>query len=192
MKKEYFSIPNCMGYFRILLIPVFLVLYYYADTKETYIAAMAVLFLSCLTDFLDGKIARKFDMVTDFGKMLDPIADKLTQGALAVALTFHYPDMVWVFLLFLAKEIYMGIMGMVLLHKGFEMPSAQWYGKICTGVLDGVIFILFLFPNLPTVFVNVLITFAVIMMVGTLCLYIGYHSRILRGMDKKKQDFAKL
>lgn len=192
MKKEYFSIPNLMGYFRILLIPVFLILYYRADTKETYIAAMAVLFISCLTDFLDGKIARRFDMVTDFGKMLDPIADKLTQGALAVALTFHYPDMVWVFLLFLGKEIYMGIMGMILLHKGFEMPSAQWYGKLCTGVLDGVIFVLFLFPKLSIVCVNVLITLAMIMMVIALCMYFRYHYRILRGIDKKKQDFVKL
>lgn len=192
MKKEYFNIPNLMGYFRILLIPVFLILYYRADTKLTYVTAMTVLIVSCLTDFLDGKIARRFDMVTNFGKMLDPIADKLTQGALAVALAFRYPDMVWVFLLFLGKEIYMGIMGMILLHRDFQMPSAQWYGKLCTGVLDGVIFLLFLFPNLSIVCVNVLITFAVIMMIITLCMYVRYHYRILRGNAKKKQDFINL
>ena len=92
MKKEYFNIPNLMGYFRILIIPVFLFLYVRAETKWEYFAAFFVLALSYLTDFLDGKIARKFHMVTDWGKMLDPIADNLTQGALAVACTFQRED----------------------------------------------------------------------------------------------------
>ena len=92
MKKEYFNIPNLMGYFRILIIPAFLFLYGRAETKWEYFAAFFVLALSYLTDFLDGKIARKFHMVTDWGKMLDPIADNLTQGALAVACTFQRED----------------------------------------------------------------------------------------------------
>ena len=97
MKKEYFTIPNLMGYFRILMIPVFLVLYF----KEQYPAAFTVLALSVLSDFLDGKIARRFNMVTDFGKMLDPIADKLTQAMLAIAVTFRYPLVIWLLLLFI-------------------------------------------------------------------------------------------
>ncbi len=86
IKKEYFSIPNLMGYFRILMIPVFLYLYGKANSKREYLWAFLVLGISLLTDFFDGKIARKYHMVTDFGKALDPVADKLTQGAVALTI----------------------------------------------------------------------------------------------------------
>ncbi len=78
--KEYLSIPNLLGYFRILLLPVYLYVYVNASSERDYHLAVFIIFLSFLSDFLDGKIARRFDMVTDFGKILDPIADKITQG----------------------------------------------------------------------------------------------------------------
>ena len=92
--KERFSIPNLMGYFRLLLIPVFCYLYL---AKEAYHWAAGVVLLSSLTDLFDGMIARKFNMITNLGKALDPIADKLTHGALALCLAFRYPQM-WVLL----------------------------------------------------------------------------------------------
>ena len=76
--------------------------------------ALAVLAVSYFTDFFDGKIARRFDMVTDWGKMLDPIADKLTQGAIAAALILRYRLMAVLVLLFFCKEVYMGVMGCLL------------------------------------------------------------------------------
>ena len=75
--KERFSIPNLMGYFRLLLIPVFCYLYL---AKEAYHWAAGVVLLSSLTDLFDGMIARKFNMITNLGKALDPIADQLTHG----------------------------------------------------------------------------------------------------------------
>ena len=90
MKKEYFTIPNLMGYFRILLIPVFCVLYYHSENAGCFYGAVIVLCLSFLSDFFDGKIARHFHQVTEWGKMLDPIADKLTQAALAIMCTVHF------------------------------------------------------------------------------------------------------
>ena len=85
-KKEIFSIPNIMGYFRILLIPVFCYLYITAESEREYLYAAFVVLISSLTDLFDGKIARRFNMITELGKALDPIADKLTHGALAVCL----------------------------------------------------------------------------------------------------------
>ena len=76
-KQEIFSIPNLMGYFRILMIPVFCYLYI---GKKMYLEASAVVLLSSLTDLFDGKIARKFNMVTELGKLLDPVANKMTHG----------------------------------------------------------------------------------------------------------------
>ena len=93
-KKEIFSIPNLMGYFRILLIPVFCYLYITAETEREYLYAALVVLLSSLTDLFDGKIARRFHMVTELGKALDPIADKLTHAALAICLATRYP-MMW-------------------------------------------------------------------------------------------------
>lgn len=188
MKKEYFSIPNLMGYFRILMIPVFLFLYYQAETPGEYGAAFLVLAVSMLTDFFDGKIARKFNMVTDFGKALDPVADKLTQCALAVAVMFQYPLM-WIFLaLFVCKETYMGLMGMYLIRKKQMWTAAQWHGKICTGVMDIGIFILLLFPGIPYRTAYTLMFAMMILMVYSLLRYIQYHLHVLKGKTHGKRQ----
>ena len=145
-KKEIFSIPNLMGYFRILMIPVFCYLYI---GKQRYLAASAAVLLSSLTDLFDGKIARKFNMVTELGKLLDPVADKLTHGALALCLALRYPLMWALILLLIVKEGYMAVMGAVLLKKGKKLNGAMWFGKVCTAVLFAGLLVLFLFPHLP-------------------------------------------
>lgn len=183
MKKEYFTIPNLMGYFRILLIPVFLVLYGRAETDQEYLLAFAVLAVSYLTDFLDGKIARRFHMVTDWGKMLDPVADKLTQGALALALLSRYPSMLLFVILFLGKELYMGIMGVYLIKKGKSVHGAQWYGKLCTAVIDGGILVLLLFTDLSYFAGNLLIFVMMVCMLFSLVKYLFFHIRLLKGKE---------
>ena len=105
-KRDYFTIPNLMGYFRILVIPVFLWLYYHAESTKEYVVSFSVLFLSYLTDFFDGKVARKFNCVTDFGKMLDPFADKLTQCAIAIAVLFRVPNVKYFLILFVCRGGY--------------------------------------------------------------------------------------
>ncbi len=184
IKREYFSIPNLMGYFRILMLPVFLVLYERAETREEYTAAFVILIVSLLTDFFDGKIARKFHMVTDFGKILDPVADKLTQGALALAVVTHYPFMGDFFILFLIKEGYMGVMGFYLLKKKNIRNGAQWYGKICTAVMDVGILVLLLFPDLPYQVANFMIFLMMAFMVFSLVCYFKFHIAALRGKEK--------
>ncbi len=186
MKKEYFNIPNLMGYFRILLIPVFLILYNRAETISGFLAAFFVLGLSYLSDFLDGRIARRFNMVTDWGKMLDPVADKLTQAALAVACTFYYPATVWLLALFLVKELYMGVMGLYLVRKRGLLYGAQRFGKVCTAALDGGILLLLLFPQMPLLLSNLLLLFIMTTMVITWMKYIGFHVWLLTGREKKK------
>ena len=148
-KREYFSIPNLLGYLRLILIPVYLYVYLHATTTSDYYVAAAIMAVSFLSDFLDGKIARRFDMVTDFGKILDPIADKLTQGVLALGFAFRYPVVLCLFIVFLIKEVIMGIMGLYMLSKHHHPGGAQMHGKICTGILDGSMLILLLFPTIP-------------------------------------------
>lgn len=168
-KKEIFSVPNLMGYFRILLIPVFCWLY---AARRAYLAAGLVVLISALTDLFDGKIARKFNMVTELGKILDPVADKLTHCALAVCLALRYPLM-WALLLLMAvKEGYMGIMGLLFLRKGRMLDGAMWFGKVCTAVLFAGLMILFLFPHLPAASVNGMIILMMAVMIFTLCMYV--------------------
>lgn len=176
-KKEIFSIPNLMGYFRILMIPVFCYLYI---GKQRYLAASAAVLLSSLTDLFDGKIARKFNMVTELGKLLDPVADKLTHGALALCLALRYPLMWALILLLIVKEGYMAVMGAVLLKKGKKLNGAMWFGKVCTAVLFAGLLVLFLFPHLPLFWVNSLILGMMSVMIFTLLNYIPVFRQMRR------------
>lgn len=82
-----------MSYFRLLLIPIYLLLYFSADDESGYGYAAAVIAVSGLTDMLDGKIARHYNMITEWGKFIDPVADKLTLAAIALSMAFRYPLM---------------------------------------------------------------------------------------------------
>ncbi len=130
------TIPNLLSLIRIILIPVFGVLFYHGEV----LWAVVVLVLSGLTDFFDGKIARKFNQVSELGKVLDPVADKLTQMTIAIILflTFNKsenPVMVWfkwVFLFFVAKELLMVVVGAIMIAIGLKPSAAVIYGKVAT------------------------------------------------------------
>lgn len=184
--KDYFNIPNLLGYLRILLLPLFLYLYAHADTEKDFAVSLFVLFISMMTDLFDGKIARRFSMVTEFGKILDPVADKLTQFVLALALLTRYPLMLWFVLLFIVKELYMVLMGLYLIKKGKGVNGAKMYGKICTTVIFAGIFVLLIFPDLPYVICNIIILIMGIFCVSTLCRYLVFHHDLLKNVDKKR------
>lgn len=188
--KEYFSIPNLMGYFRILLIPVYLFLYIRAETTEEYYMAAVVLLVSFLTDLFDGKIARRFDMVTEFGKILDPVADKLTQGAMAISFSYKYPAMGILLFVFLGKECLMAILGLYMMKKKYRMDGAQKHGKVCTAVLDLVMILVLILPGMSILIVNVLAGIAIIVMLSSLALYLKMYWKVwksIAGGNQKKE-----
>lgn len=176
-KREYFSVPNLMGYFRIILIPVYLWFYFNASGTADYVKAAAVIGISGLTDCFDGKIARRFDLITEWGKILDPIADKLTLGAVILSLTFRYPLMRAVVLLYIVKEGYMLIMGGLMMKKGRHMDGAQWYGKVCTAYTYVMIFLL-LIPGLPAMATKAMIGLCCLIMLFTLASYVLFYGRM--------------
>lgn len=186
-KKDFFTIPNMMGYFRILIIPVFLWLYYSADCVKEYVVSFSVLAISYLTDFFDGKIARKFNCVTELGKMLDPFADKLTQCAIAVAVSFKVPAMIYFLILFVCKEFYMGVMGLYLLKKYHVLHGAQLYGKAYTWVVDFGVMALLFFTNVPKMFSNGILIFMIIVLIITWVLYLNFHLNVIK--EEKKNAF---
>jgi len=145
--NKIFTIPNILSLLRILTIPLFA----WAYLNDHYIVALSVVIFAGLSDTLDGKIARAFNQVSEFGKILDPLADKLSQGALAVLLfiKFSGSSNVWmqrfafVFILFVVKELLMLLVALImLLMKLLPAPAAIW-GKTATVVFYVVMGIMF-------------------------------------------------
>lgn len=178
-RKDLFTIPNLMGYFRIILIPIFMAVYIGADSRADYIAAAVILGISGLTDCFDGKIARHLNMITEWGKVLDPVADKLTQAAVFISLSFRYPTMRYLVILFVVKEMFMGIMGAIMLKKGSMMDGARWYGKLCTAVLYGAMVILLLVVDLSYFAAGLIISICIMMNIFSFACYIVYYARVL-------------
>lgn len=172
LKQEIFTIPNILSFFRLILIPVFAVSYLNAKDTADYYAAAGILLISSLTDFFDGKIARKYNLITKLGKALDPIADKATHGVVMLCLCTRYPIMWILIALFVLKEGFMGIMGIFFLHKGKMLRGAMWFGKVCTALLFVVLLVLVIFPSLTMGFVNALCLLCALVMALTLILYI--------------------
>ena len=134
-KKEMFTIPNLLSVFRLVLIPVYVVIYLNAQEPADYFLAAAILAVSCLTDLIDGKIARHFNMISTVGKILDPVADKATQFTLIICLALKYPILWYLVALFVVKESFQLIAGGIRLRKGRMLKGALLSGKICTTVL---------------------------------------------------------
>ena len=177
-KREIFSIPNLMGYFRILLIPLFSWMYCTADSTGDYYAAAVVVGISGLTDMFDGKIARRFNMITELGKFIDPLADKLTQAALLICLAVRYPLMRAVLVLFVIKEGFMVVMGALLLPRGKKLDGAMWFGKVCTAVLYAVLFLLLLLPGIGIAAADVLIAVCGVFLLFSFLMYIPVFRRM--------------
>ena len=186
-KRDYFNLPNMMGYFRILMLPVFMIFYLKVEKMgdKYYFIALIALLLSILSDLFDGKVARKFNMVTDWGKMLDPIADKLTQGVLAITLGIRITarigqPLMWIFLgIFLVKEVYQGLMGLYIIKKKNFVQAAKWFGKFSTGGVDMTFFALLLFPTIPEHVVKILCWMIILVIIYAFICYILYHIGIL-------------
>lgn len=134
-KKEILTIPNLLSLFRLVLIPIYVVIYINAEEAVDYYIAGAILAVSCLTDLVDGKIARHFNMISNVGKILDPVADKATQFTLIVCLAVKYPVLLTMVVLFVIKESFQLIAGLLTLRKGKMLTGALLSGKICTTVL---------------------------------------------------------
>lgn len=130
--KGWNTIPNWLSFIRIALIPVFAVLF----VQGYQLVAVIIMIIAALTDLFDGKIARKFNQVSNLGKLLDPIADKLSQMAIVIVLLYSYWDnpIKYLFFFFIVKEVVMILGGALLLSKGMRPTAAEIWGKVATNV----------------------------------------------------------
>ena len=146
-QKKILTIPNLLSLLRLAMIPLLVWLYV---SQQKYGWTAFVLLLSGLTDIVDGQIARRCNMVSDFGKFLDPIADKLTQFVVVFCLACDYPLMIVVATIIFAKEILMLIGAVIFVKQGNETPYARWWGKLTTVVLYATM-LLFILSSFLTV-----------------------------------------
>jgi cardiolipin synthase len=181
-KEQVCTIPNYMSFARLLLIPF--IIWFYAH--ENYTVAVVLLAVSELTDVLDGIVARKFDMITELGKVLDPICDKIMQGGLGACLLLRHGDLwyVWAFFaLLVVKELSMLILGWAAARRTGHMVGAKWYGKLSTVVLNSVMIVLFLLPDLKPMYIAGLLALAGAAMLLSMALYTRLWIRLIRYGD---------
>ena len=180
-KRDILTIPNLLSIFRIGLIPVYIRLYLNAREPAQYYTAGAVLAVSCLTDAMDGIIARHYNMISTLGIILDPAADKITQFALTFCLSLRYPVLNPVMVLFILKELIQLTLGAVNLSRGKMLPGALITGKICTTVLFVSLTGLVLFPNISNTVVRFIAaadaSFLLISFISYLSAYLGSHPK---------------
>jgi cardiolipin synthase len=196
------TVPNLLSALRIIMVPIFIVLFY----KEHLGWAVFVLFLSGLSDSLDGKIARRFNQISDLGKILDPLADKLTQISIAVMLFIFFrsssvTEMVWfsrIFIVFLAKEALMVIISVIMLCLGLRPGAAEIYGKVATFVFYGVMLLIIGFGpeigafsehfTLPTLLMQILVVISALLTIIAFFSYVPDTVRQFRERSAKKNQ----
>ena len=175
-KENILTIPNLLSLIRILLIPFIIWLY---CVQKAYMHTFIVIVISGFTYIIDGKIARKFNKISDVGKVLDPIADKLTQAALVICLIARYPWMWALLALFAVKECLMLLWGYLTLKSTDTINGAKWYGKLSTVVLYAVMMILILFVDIPQAIATALMLLCGGMMLLSLVMYGRFYHAIL-------------
>lgn len=127
MKKIARQIPNILTIFRFILIPFIVINLVY----DSYIAAFIIFTISGLTDILDGFIARKYNFITNFGKLIDPLADKCTQIITLGTLAIKNIIPMWIIIIVILKEFIM-VAGASFLYGKELVVSSRWYGKLAT------------------------------------------------------------
>ena len=182
-KNKYLTIPNMLSVFRIVLIPVCVWLYW-VENKP--VSTSAILLLSWLTDMIDGFIARRFNMVSDLGKILDPVADKLTQATMLFCLVFTFPETLYLLFFMIIKETVMAITGYVVIKKTKKVYGADWHGKLATGALYTILFIHLLWSNIPTELSVTFISLCGGLMLLSLVLYIILNANMLKQHSKEE------
>ena len=181
-KHKIVTIPNILSLFRLLLIPVIMWVYI---VKEDPVLTTVILALSGITDIVDGIIARKCHMVSDFGKAFDPVADKLTQIAMLFCLVSRFKWMLLPLCVMVVKEVTAGILGLLVIRKTGNVYGAVWHGKATTVSLYSMMIIHLIWFNIPGVISGILIGACTALALLSAFMYSRENVRILLG---KKND----
>lgn len=167
-QNKILTIPNFLSFFRLCLIPVIVWLYV---GKQDYLWTLLILTLSGITDIVDGIIARKFNMISNFGKAFDPVADKLTQMAMLFCLVSRFKYMMIPFVLLVVKEVTTGITSLVSIKRTGTVKGAVWHGKMTTVSLYAMMAIHVIWFNIPRTVSLILVGMCLGIMLMSFILY---------------------
>lgn len=181
--NKIFTVPNFLSLVRLLLIPIIVWLY---CIKKEYVLTAVILVVSGATDVVDGFIARHFGLVSNLGKALDPVADKLTQLATLFCLVTRFHLMAIPIVLMFIKETIVGVTGLLVIKKTGIVCGADWHGKLTTVLLYGMIMLHIVWYNINNVASNITIATCTGMMVLSLCLYVYRNITLIRDKSKDK------
>ncbi len=180
-ENKILTIPNLLSLFRLILIPVIVWLYWF---RKDYFPAGVLLIVSGLTDLADGYIARRFHAVSNVGKILDPIADKLTQAAMLFCLVTRFPLMAAPFGFLVIKEIFIGTTGLLMIRKTGKVVGADFHGKVATTLLYAMMILHIFWIDIPSTVSAVSILICLVSMAFTLLTYGSRNMRVLQGQEK--------
>ena len=180
-ENKILTIPNLLSLFRLILIPVIIWLYWF---RKDYFPAGVLLIISGLTDLADGYIARHFNAVSNVGKILDPIADKLTQAAMLFCLVTRFPLMAAPFGFLVIKEVFIGTTGLLMIRKTGKVVGADFHGKVATTLLYAMMILHIFWIDIPSAVSAVSILICLVSMAFTLLTYGSRNMRVLQGQEK--------
>ena len=180
-KKEY--IPNYITFFRLLLVPVY-ILVFFADYPKTMVYAGVIYIVAGFTDLLDGYLARKNNWVSDIGKLLDPLADKLMSISALICLLIKEIIVICIVVIVIIKEILMICGAAVILKKGKVYVKSSWYGKAATVIIFLLVFTVTFFTDISAAAINVMCSFTIAVMMFAFVMYIiEYCAEIKKNMS---------
>ena len=181
--NKVLTVPNILSLIRLLMIP--LIVWVYVGKKD-YLLALVLIVVSFATDVVDGWIARRFNMISRVGKLLDPAADKFTQAAVLGCLMTRFPHMVYPFVFIFIKDLTILGLGYLMYRKTKVIAGAKWYGKLSTGILYGTFVLHLAWIGIPATVSDILIVICLVSMAVAFVLYLIRIFRIWREETKGK------
>ncbi len=166
------NIPNYITTFRLILVPFFV----YYLLKEMVIIAFLIFAIASWSDVLDGYLARKFNVISNYGKIVDPLADKALQLSAVITLCIIGRLRLIFILVLILKEILLILGGVIIYKKKYIVP-AKWYGKASSFLINTVIATIILF-TLPQLVIDILMIISIIAMVFSLFMYIVNYQKL--------------
>ena len=179
-KQTVLTLPNLLSVFRLLLIPWIVWLYCW---EKAYGMTVLILALSAVTDIADGIIARRFDLVSNLGKALDPIADKLTQIATMWCLLSRFSYFWLPLAVLMVKEVFTGTMSLYAVKKSGVVHGADWHGKLCTVLLYGVMGLHIIWGEIPVILSELLMLLCILVMCFSGLLYWYRNFKQIKGYE---------
>lgn len=176
------NIPNLLSLLRLCLVPVF-ALVFFLPSPNAHSWAALIYAVAFATDIADGYIARRFDMITKLGRVLDPLADKLMTFIVIICVALDGVIPMWAIFVFFCKEILMALGGLLMYRRVKDVQSSNWWGKASTGVFFVVLAALVIFP-IPRPWSTAMISFALCLTVAALLRYAWDFQKLMK-LEKK-------